>query len=169
MDRRAYAAQERGLRAPQSVFILCRTGLDTQACMGVEMRVSDLLGSFHCVEGTMQTTSQAEIRLDEIDECIADADRNIRQLGSLIPELATNGHPTAEIEDKLTLMTKALHSLRAQRRTIVEALDGHEPPPRIARPTARAGRRAATLVAAPVASTQGASTWRAIYMRLKRT
>src|SRR6266576_1274308 len=51
MDRRAYAAQERGLRAPQSVFILCRTGLDTQACMGVEMRVSDLLGSFHCVEG----------------------------------------------------------------------------------------------------------------------
>jgi hypothetical protein len=117
----------------------------------------------------METTSQAEIGLAAIDENIADADRNIRQVGSLIPELATNGHPTAEIEDKLTLMTKALHSLRAQRRTIVEALDGHEPPPRIARPTARAGRRASTLVAAPVASPPGASTWRAIYMRLKRT
>ena len=90
----------------------------------------------------MQTTSQAEIGLAAIDENIADADRNIRRLGLLIPELATNGHSTAEIEDKLTLLTKALHSLRAQRRTIVDTLDGYEPLPRVARLTTRGRRRA---------------------------
>ena len=117
----------------------------------------------------METTLQAESGLAAIDESIADADRNIRQLGSLIPDPATNGHPTAEIEDKLTLMTKALHSIRAQRRTIVETLDGDESPPRIARPTARAGRHTATLAAAAVVSSRGVSTWRAICMRLRQS
>ena len=137
--------------------------------MGVEMRVSDLLGSFHCVEGTMQTTSQAEIRLDEIDECIADADRNIRQLGSLIPRLATNGHATAEIEEKLALMTKALDSLRAQRHAVVETLDGHRALPRVAQLTTRGQRRAAPLAAAALVSVPGVSIWRrAIHMWFKR-
>jgi len=117
----------------------------------------------------MQTMSHTEDGLAAIDESIAAADRNIRQLGSLLPELAFNGHPTADIESKLTLMTKALHGLRARRRTIVETLDGREPFPRIARPAAYARRRTTAVAAATVVSQQDASTWRAIYMRLKRS
>lgn len=115
------------------------------------------------------TTSQAEIGLAEIDESIADADRNIQKLGSLLPELAVHGHPTDELEDKLTLMTKALHNLRAQRRTIMDTLDGDEPLPRIARTAMRARRRAVTLDTAAVVASRGPSTWRAIYLRLRRT
>ena len=81
----------------------------------------------------MQIAWQAEIGLAEIDDRIADADRNINQLASLIPELAIKGYSTTDIEDHLVLMRTALHHLRAQRRTIVDTLDGTEPPPRIAR------------------------------------
>ena len=115
----------------------------------------------------MQIAWQAEIGLAEIDERIADADRNLRELGLLIPELAIKGYSTAEIEGDLLLMTKALHGLRAQRRTIVETLDGDQPPPRIARPTARPRRRTATLATSAVVSTGGVSTWRSIYARLQ--
>jgi hypothetical protein len=117
------------------------------------------------------TTSQAEIGLAEIDESIAHADHNIRKLGSLLPALASNGHPVDELEDKLTLMTKALHNLRAQRRTILDTIDdGGEPLPLIARTTAsRARRRVVTLDTAAVVAARGPSTWRAIYMRLRRS
>ena len=64
-------------------------------------------------------------------------------------------------------MTKALHNLRARRRTILDTIDGDEPLPLIARPTVRARRRTVTLAGAVVAS-RGTSTWRAIYMRLRR-
>ena len=121
------------------------------------------------VEGTMQIAWQAEIGLAEIDDRIADADRNLRELGLLIPELAIKGYSTAEIEGDLLTMTKALHGLRAQRRTIVETLDGNEPPPRIARPTARPRPRTAALATSAVASTGGVSTWRSIYARLRRS
>ena len=116
----------------------------------------------------MQTTSQAEIELADIDESIARADHNIRKVGSLLPELEHMGHPTAEIEDKLTLMTKALHGLRAQRHTILQTLDGDEPLPRIALAT-RARRRSVTISAAAVSSPRGTSAWRAICMRLRRS
>jgi hypothetical protein len=117
----------------------------------------------------MQTTTpQAEIGLAELDDNIAHADRNIRQVGSLLPQLADKGHATAEIEDKLILMTKALHCLRAERRSILETLEGDEPLPRIAVP-ARARRQAATLTAAAVVPSHSATGWRAIYMRLRRT
>jgi hypothetical protein len=124
----------------------------------------------------MQTTTpQAEIGLAEIDESIAHADRNIRTLGSLLPQLASNGHPTDELEDKLTLMTKALHNLRAQRRTIMDSIDGDEPMPRIAQAVVSgARRRAVTLDTAAVVASSGsadspdASTWRAFYTRLRR-
>jgi cob(I)alamin adenosyltransferase len=116
------------------------------------------------------TTSQAEIGLAEIDESIAHADHNIRKLGSLLPELASNGHPIDELEDKITLMTKALHNLRAQRRSIMDTIDGDEALPRIARTAAsRARRRAVTLDTATVVAARGPSTWRGIYMRLRRS
>jgi hypothetical protein len=82
--------------------------------------------------------SQAEIGLVKIDENIADADRYIRELGSLVPLLAQKGYPTTEIEGMLTMLWQALHRLQVQRCAIVEMLDGDELPPRIARPTNRA-------------------------------
>jgi hypothetical protein len=82
-------------------------------------------------------TSQAEIVLIKIDENIAGADRYIRELGSLVPLLAEKGYPTTEMEKILTMLWQALHRLQVQRRAIVEMLDGHELPPRIAQPTNR--------------------------------
>jgi len=84
--------------------------------------------------------SQAEIGLVKIDENIADADRNIRVLGSLVPLLAAKGYRTAEIEEVLTMLGEALQRLQVERRAIVEMLDGNELPPRIARPAMRTRR-----------------------------
>ena len=84
--------------------------------------------------------SQAEIGLVKIDENMADADRNIRELGSLVPLLAAKGYPTAEIEEFLTVLWQALQRLQVQRRAIVEMLDGNELPPRIAQPAKRTRR-----------------------------
>jgi len=84
--------------------------------------------------------SQAEIGLVKIDENIADADRYIRELGSLVPVLAQKGYPTTEIEEILTMLWQALHRLQVQRSAIVEMLDGDELPPRIARPARRTRR-----------------------------
>ena len=84
--------------------------------------------------------SQAEIGLAKIDENMADADRNIRELRSLVPQLAAKGYPTAEIEEHLTILCQVLQRLQVQRRAIVEMLDGNELPPRIARPVKRARR-----------------------------
>ena len=116
----------------------------------------------------MDIAWQVVIGLAEIDERIADADRNISQLGSLIPELADKGYATADIEGDLLLMTKALHGLRAQRRTIVDTLDGDEPPPRIARPMAGPSRRVTTLATSAVVSGSHVSAWRAICARLRQ-
>jgi hypothetical protein len=84
--------------------------------------------------------SQAEIGLVKIDEDMADADRNIRELGSLVPLLAAKGYPTAEIEEILTMLWQQLQRLQVQRHAIVEMLDGKELPPRIARPAKRTRR-----------------------------
>jgi len=54
----------------------------------------------------MEIAWQVEIGLAEIDERIADADRNISQLGSLIPELADKGYATAALPTARTLRTK---------------------------------------------------------------
>ena len=107
--------------------------------------------------------SQAEMGLAEIDQKIADSDRNIREVGSLVPKLAMNGYPTAEIEKTLTLMCDVLHRLQSQRRTIAETLDGDYLPPRIAQP-AKSGRRPTGSHRAPLAASAGG--WRAIYSRL---
>jgi len=96
--------------------------------------------------------SAAEIGLSEADQHIADAEHNIRQVGSLIPELAINGYSTAEIEGQVEQMLQVLDYLRAQRRSIVETLDAR-PPPQPSRP------RAPT-------QEQKTGPLRAIYMRL---
>jgi hypothetical protein len=83
----------------------------------------------------MQIAREAESGFAEIDERIADADCNISQISTLIPELKIKGYSTTNLERDLALMRKALHHLRAQRRTIVETIDKDEPLPRIARST----------------------------------
>jgi len=116
----------------------------------------------------MHIAWQAEIGLAEIDDRIADADCNINQLASLVPELAIKGYSTTDIEDKLALMRTALQHLRAQRHTIVETLDGTEPPPRIARATASRRRRTTTITTSASISTQQAGLWRGTYAWLGR-
>jgi hypothetical protein len=80
--------------------------------------------------------SQAENGLVRIDENIADADRNIRELGLLVPLLAAKGYPTAEIEEILTMLSQVLQRLQVQRRAIVDMLEGSGLPPRHAQPVA---------------------------------
>jgi hypothetical protein len=77
--------------------------------------------------------TQAELGLAEADERIAEADRNIQKIASLLPDLVVNGDVSLEVERRLVLLTRALWHLRAQRRAIVESLDGDEPLPRIVR------------------------------------
>jgi len=95
--------------------------------------------------------SAAEIGLTEADQSIAEAEHNIRQVGSLIPELAIHGYSTAEVEGQVEQMLQVLDYLRAQRRTIAQTLDTPPPPPR--RPRAPAQE-------------QKTGSLRAIYMRL---
>jgi hypothetical protein len=84
--------------------------------------------------------SLAEVGFVKIDENIADADRFIRELGSLVPLLAEKGYPTTEIEEILTMLWQALHRLQVQRRAIAYMLDGDQLPPRIAQPAKRIRR-----------------------------
>lgn len=74
---------------------------------------------------------EVEIGLAEADERIAEAESNIRQLGSLIPELANQGYSVEEMEDQIEQMQQVLDHLHAQRQSIVQTLDGSHVPPRI--------------------------------------
>jgi ribosomal protein L29 len=115
----------------------------------------------------MQIAWEAESGLAEIDERIADADRNISQISTLIPELEVKGYSTTNLERDLALMRKALHHLRAQRRTIVETLDEDEPLPRIARTAGHSRNHRHDLAAATtVARAEQVSAWRGFYARL---
>jgi hypothetical protein len=76
---------------------------------------------------------QAELGLAEADERIAEADRNIQKIASLLPGLAGDGDVSVEVQRRLELMVVALSHLRAQRTAIVATLDGEEPLPRIMR------------------------------------
>jgi len=104
------------------------------------MEQPQLKGKLH--EGAKGThmLSQAEIGLVKIDENMADADRNIRELGSLVPLLAAKGYPTAEIEEILTTLWHELQRLQVQRRAVVEMLDRNQSLPRIAQRPKRAYR-----------------------------
>jgi hypothetical protein len=59
--------------------------------------------------------SDAGTGLAHADQSIAQAERNIRQLGSLLPQLADTGFPMVEVEDQLALMAQMLDALKAQR------------------------------------------------------
>jgi hypothetical protein len=92
--------------------------------------------------------SELEMGLAEADERIAEAENNIRQLGSLIPELANQGYATTEVEGHVEQMQLVLDHLHEQRQSIIQNLDGSEAPPRIIQQTVLSG------------------SWREICMRL---
>ena len=92
--------------------------------------------------------SELEMGLAEADERIAEAESNIRQLGSLLPELAMNGYEVAEVEGQVQQMVQALDNLHTQRQSIIETLDGAHSPPRI------------------IQQTVLSSSWREICMRI---
>lgn len=58
------------------------------------------------------------LKLAQADCRIEEAERNIRQVESLLPTLAAQGFSTSEIEDQIGLMSEALHHLKEQRRLI---------------------------------------------------
>jgi hypothetical protein len=67
----------------------------------------------------MRTNQQS--KLAQADSRIAAAERNIRHVEALLPQLNAQGFSTVEIEDHLGLMTEALHHLKEQRRLIAVA------------------------------------------------
>jgi hypothetical protein len=61
-----------------------------------------------------------DLKLAQADSSIEEAERNIRRVERLIPQLHAQGYSTAEIEGHLGLMSQALYHLKEQRRLIVE-------------------------------------------------
>lgn len=59
--------------------------------------------------------SEAGIGLARADRSIAEAERNLRELGTLIPQLAERGYVTDHIENHVAAMTQILDNLRSQR------------------------------------------------------
>jgi hypothetical protein len=59
--------------------------------------------------------SDAGTGLARADQSIAEAEHNIRQLGTLLPHLASTGYPTVEVEGQLELMARMLDALKTRR------------------------------------------------------
>ncbi len=59
--------------------------------------------------------SEAGIGLAHADRSIAEAERNLKQLNVLLPQLASRGYETREIEGHMEAMGQILDSLRNQR------------------------------------------------------
>ena len=65
---------------------------------------------------------ERELKLAQADCRIEEAERNIRQVETLLPTLSAQGYSTVEIESQLDLMSAALHHLKEQRRLIATTL-----------------------------------------------
>lgn len=66
--------------------------------------------------------SERDFKLAEADSRIAEAERNIRHVESLLPQLSQHGYSTEAIEGHIDLMSEALHHLKEQRRLIAGTL-----------------------------------------------
>lgn len=62
--------------------------------------------------------NERDFKLAEADNRIAAAERNIRHVESLLPQLSEQGYSTTAIEGHIDLMTEALQHLKEQRRLI---------------------------------------------------
>jgi hypothetical protein len=65
---------------------------------------------------------ERELKLAQADCRIEEAERNIRQVESLLPALSAQGYSTVDVESQLDLMSEALHHLKEQRRLIATTL-----------------------------------------------
>jgi hypothetical protein len=63
--------------------------------------------------------TEREIKLAQADSRIEQAERNMRYVEGLLPQLTRQGYSTVEIEGHLGLMSEALYHLKEQRRLIV--------------------------------------------------
>lgn len=70
----------------------------------------------HILEQVMRPNAQ--MKLAQADSRIEEAERNIRHVAALLPQINAQGFSTVEIEGHLDLMTEALHHLKQQRRLI---------------------------------------------------
>jgi hypothetical protein len=59
--------------------------------------------------------SEAGIGLAHADRSIAQAERNLKQLNSILPQLAQSGFETREIEGHMEALGEILDNLRSQR------------------------------------------------------
>ncbi|MDX2204477.1 MAG: hypothetical protein NW223_17125 [Hyphomicrobiaceae bacterium] len=59
--------------------------------------------------------SEAGIGLAHADRSIAQAERNLQQLNTLLPQLAERGFETREIETHMQTLGEILDNLRSQR------------------------------------------------------
>ena len=66
--------------------------------------------------------SDTGLGLARADRDIAEAERNIEHLRTLLPQIA-KGYPTTEVEDQLHAMTQMLAHLKSQRWEIEGLLD----------------------------------------------
>jgi len=64
---------------------------------------------------------ERDLKLAQAESRIEQAERNIRQVESLLPQLNAQGVSTVEIEGHLDLMSEALYHLKQQRRLIIGA------------------------------------------------
>jgi hypothetical protein len=65
---------------------------------------------------------ERDLKLAQADSRIEQAERNMQQVETLIPQLNAQGYPTAEFEGHLGLMSEALYHLKEQRRLIATTL-----------------------------------------------
>jgi transposase-like protein len=62
-----------------------------------------------------------QLKLAQADSRIEEAERNIRHVEALLPQLNAQGVSTIEIESHLDLMSEALQHLKKQRYLIVRS------------------------------------------------
>jgi len=67
--------------------------------------------------------SDTGVGLARADHDMAQAERNIRRLKTLVAKAAMQGYPTTEVEDQLKAMTQMLAHLKSQRWEIEGLLD----------------------------------------------
>jgi hypothetical protein len=63
---------------------------------------------------------ERHLKLAQADSRIEQAERNIRDVESLLSVLNAQGYATAEMQNHLGLLSEALYHLKEQRRLIVE-------------------------------------------------
>ncbi len=67
--------------------------------------------------------SDTGVGLARADHDMAQAERNIRRLKTLVAKASMQGYPTTEVEDQLKAMTQMLAHLKSQRWEIEGLLD----------------------------------------------